>query len=81
MSTTLSKRRKIDTYVSRGDNQKVKSNYYFVFSANILDWMHASNFTGQAKKQKHKNHEKEVRHISESISDSTPFHVTDCGEV
>lgn len=57
MSTTLSKRRKIDTYVSRGDNQKVKSNYYFVFSENISDWMYASNFTGQAKKKRHQQTE------------------------
>jgi len=57
MSTTLSKRRKIDTYVSRGDNQKVKSNYHFCFSSDIRDWIYASNFTGEAKKKRHQQTE------------------------
>lgn len=53
MSTSVLKRRKIDSFVARGDNQKVKSSYHFVFSSKLVDWMYASNFTGEAKKRRH----------------------------
>lgn len=81
MSTSLLKRRKIDSFVARGENQKVKSNYHFIFSSDLTDWIYASNFTGEAKKRKHKQHEKEIGHVSESIESGTPFHVKDCREV
>lgn len=81
MSTSVLKRRKIAHYIGSSVNMHVKSSYNFVFSNRIEDWMYASNFTGEAKKRKFKQHEEEIGHVSESIESGTPFHVKDCGEV